>query len=305
MRGKKNTFKRALLSTLSIAILSTTLAGCSSLREWQVFGSTGAGSAVSTEAGAGTEISQETAVLAEVRPNDALPEAETAIQPSKPGAKPSTSPSSSEEENNAERRPQVALTFDDGPDIKYTVQILDLLKEYDVKATFFLVGTQVKKYPDIAKRIVDEGHSVGNHSWSHGDLTKLSAKARAEQIDKTQAIIVEATGTTPRLMRAPYGSVSKEVLATIHKDHMKHVAWTVDTKDWAGTSVQDMYKNVMNNSRDGGIILMHSFGGRKNALEHTVKLLPSIIRDLRTNGYDLVTIDEMIDSGDYKVSAIK
>jgi len=225
--------------------------------------------------------------------------------PPKESVPPSSEPSKPAKPGPDDQRKLIALTFDDGPDHKYTPQILDILKEYDAKATFFLVGTQVEKYPDTAKRIVEEGHSIGNHSWSHEDLTKLSAKAAARQIAKAQQAIVEATGTAPRLLRAPYGAISEDVLKTAHDSDLLHVAWTVDTKDWAGSSVADMYKNVMDNSRDGGVVLMHSFGGRKNALEHTVKLLPSIIKDLRDQGYELVTVDELIDSGHYRSSVIK
>ncbi|OXS57621.1 hypothetical protein B1A99_16300 [Cohnella sp. CIP 111063] len=303
MWGKRLISGRACLSALCIAMLWAALAGCSPFREWQAVGLTGSGSADAAAIAPEAKPGEETAILAEATPGTTSPDAETAVQPPKQGGKPLPSPDKPKEDTKP--RPRVALTFDDGPDNNYTVRILDILKDYDAKATFFLVGTQVKKYPDIAKRIVEEGHAVGNHSWSHGDLTKLSVKQRAEQIDKAQQIIEEATGTTPRLMRAPYGAVSKDVLATIHDDRMKHVAWTVDTKDWAGSSVEDMYKNVMANTGDGGIILMHSFGGRKNALEHTVKLLPKIIEDLRAKGYELVTVEEMIDSGVYKASAIK
>ncbi|MFC4598279.1 polysaccharide deacetylase family protein [Cohnella hongkongensis] len=337
MWGKRLTFGRACLSALCIVMLSAALTGCTLLREWQIAGMTGVGpdeasaNAPDAEPAEETdaESAEEKAALAGARPSGALPEAETAVHPSDAlpetetavhpsdalpetetavhPSKPDRGPASptAKPADEAERRPRVALTFDDGPDNNYTVEILDILKKYDVKATFFLVGTQVKKFPETAKRIVDEGHAVGNHSWSHGDLTKLSSKARAEQLDRAQRIIEEATGASPRLARAPYGALSKEALATIHESRMKHVAWTVDTKDWAGTSVEDMYENVMSHTRDGGIILMHSFGGRKNALEHTVKLLPKIIEDLRAEGYDLVTVEEMIDSGEYNASAIK
>lgn len=309
MRGTKF-FGRGLLGAFCIVMLSMALVGCSLIREAQFVGMTGGGSADTATSSSNIESGQETAVFADADPSEAKQEAGTAVHPSEQGGgkllpPPSKPKNDTNEKKDTKSRPRVALTFDDGPDHKYTEQILDILKEYDVKATFFLVGTQVKKYPEIAKRIVDEGHALGNHSWSHADLTKLSAKDLAQQIDKTQQIIKQATGVSPRLMRAPYGALSKSVLETIHKADMKHVAWTVDTKDWAGTSVSDMYKNVMSNTRKDGIILMHSFGGRKDALDHTVKLLPKIIKDLQKDGYDLVTVDEMIDSGDYKTSAIK
>lgn len=188
----------------------------------------------------------------------------------------------------------ISLTFDDGPDRKYTPQVLDILKKYGIKATFFLVGTQVEKYPEIAQRIVDEGHTIANHSWDHKNLTKLPPKALSVEIDKTQKAIYEATGITPTLLRAPTGAISKSVLDALHEREMLHVYWTVDTRDWAGTSVKDMYKNVMKNTHPGGIILLHSFGGRKNALDNTIDLLPKIIEDLTAKDYSFVTVEELI-----------
>ncbi|WP_186438364.1 polysaccharide deacetylase family protein [Cohnella terricola] len=287
MRGKRASVKRAWLGAFMIVLMSAWLSGCGMLQEWNSIGLTGG--AVVSGASPEPTITEETA-------NEAEPE----VQP--PQESPDPVPT---QPAKAHEGKLVALTFDDGPDNNYTLKILDILKENDVKATFFLVGTQVRKYPETAKRIVEEGHSVGNHSWSHSDLTKLSAKALSEQIDKAQKEIIKATGVTPSLMRAPYGAISGSVLKTVHLSGMQHVAWTVDTKDWAGSSVAAMHKNVMTNTKEGGVILMHSFGGRKNSLDHTVKLLPSIIKDLKAKGYELVTVDEMVASGHYRTSVIK
>ncbi|WP_209752054.1 polysaccharide deacetylase family protein [Cohnella suwonensis] len=202
-------------------------------------------------------------------------------------------------------RKLVALTFDDGPDGKYTEEILGILKEKGVKATFFLVGTQVAKYPEVAKRIAEEGHDVGNHSWSHADLTKLSAQAMRDQLTKTQDAIFKATGVTSDLMRTPYGAYDDGVLKEIHDQDMTHVFWTVDTRDWAGTSVADMRKNMLSHTHKGGIILMHSFGGRKHAIDHTVALLPTIIEELQDKGYEFVTVNELIASGQAHASTVK
>jgi len=286
MRGKRTKIMRVWAGAFMIVLLSAWLSGCATLQEWN-----------SVELAGGAVVSGTSEATV---PEETAIEAKPEVQPPQESPEPvPTQPA------NAHEGKLVALTFDDGPDNNYTLKILDILKEYDVKATFFLVGTQVKKYPETAKRIVEEGHSVGNHTWSHSDLTKLSAKAQAEQIDKAQREIVKATGATPSLMRAPYGAISSSALKTVHLGGMKHVAWTVDTRDWAGTSVAAMHKNVMTNTKEGGVILMHSFGGRKDALEHTVKLLPSIIKDLQAKGYELVTVDEMIASGHYRTSVIK
>lgn len=199
----------------------------------------------------------------------------------------------------------IALTFDDGPDSKYTPKVLDILKEHDVKATFFLVGKQVKAYPKVAKRIVDEGHTVGNHSWSHQKLTGLKPAALQEQVKLAQKEIAAATGVEPALMRAPYGALSDGVLDCLGDLQLQHVMWTIDPKDWNGTSVAEMRKNIMKHARPGGIILLHSFGGRKDALDHTLQLLPLIIGDLRKEGYEFATVDRMIEEKAVVASAIK
>ncbi|WP_276356608.1 polysaccharide deacetylase family protein [Cohnella caldifontis] len=204
-----------------------------------------------------------------------------------------------------EARKVVALTFDDGPDGKYTPKVLDILKEHGVKATFFLVGTQVEKYPDTAKRIMDEGHDIGNHSWSHQDLAKMTAKQLDVQILQTQDAIEKATGYRPDLVRAPNGSLSDGLISYLHDQHLSHVYWTVDPRDWAGTSVATMRENVRKHTRPGGIILLHSFGGRKNALDHTLKLLPLVIEDLKKAGYEFGTVDEMIGAKEAIASAIR
>ena len=202
-------------------------------------------------------------------------------------------------------RKVIALTFDDGPDGKYTPKVLDVLKQYQIKATFFLVGSQVEKYPDVVKRIVDEGHDIGNHSWSHKDLSKLDAKALDEQLARTQQAIEKASGFVPDLVRAPYGAISPALIDYLHDNELKHVAWTVDPKDWAGTSVSVMRDNIRKHAKPGGIILLHSFGGRKNALDHTLQLLPLIIGDLQKAGYEFATVDDMIGADLAKASAIK
>ncbi|MFC4102171.1 polysaccharide deacetylase family protein [Paenibacillus xanthanilyticus] len=186
----------------------------------------------------------------------------------------------------------IALTFDDGPDHRYTPEILEILKASSVKATFFLVGTQLKKYPDTVKQIAADGHGVGNHTYHHANLAKLNENEIKQEIKTTDALFQEAVGYVPRLVRAPYGSVS-DVLQTVVRDNKRElVGWTVDTMDWNGATVAAMRVNVNKNARPGGIVLMHSFGSKH--LRNTVKLLPLIINDLRAKGYTFVTVDELL-----------
>ncbi|MFD0589968.1 polysaccharide deacetylase family protein [Paenibacillus sp. GCM10027627] len=187
----------------------------------------------------------------------------------------------------------VALTFDDGPDPNYTTAILDILKEKGVKATFFVVGTQVEKYPDIMKRIHEEGHEIGNHSQHHKDLRKLSSREIENQIKETDRAIQQVLGFSTNLFRAPYGALSDKVKKVMSDMGQHHVLWTVDTKDWAGTSVSDMRAMIRNETKPNGIILMHSFGGKH--ISNTVKMLPGAIDDLHEMGYEMVPVGQIVE----------
>ncbi|MBD2868929.1 polysaccharide deacetylase family protein [Paenibacillus sp. IB182493] len=185
----------------------------------------------------------------------------------------------------------VALTFDDGPDKNYTTAILDILKEKGVTATFFVVGQQVKKNPDVLKRIADEGHAVGNHSYNHKDLSKLNKQQILEEMSTSDAVIEDALGFTPTLFRAPYGAVSDTLKNVLKANKRELIGWSVDTRDWAGTSPADMREMIRKETEPGGIILMHSFGGKN--IKHTVEALPGIIDDLAEMGYTFVTADRV------------
>ncbi|MFC5529043.1 polysaccharide deacetylase family protein [Cohnella yongneupensis] len=333
MRGTRkqvSRFRTKRYRLFAVAVLAAAICGFTALQLWggSLLGNSGlseaAAAALETPAPTASA-SAEPTMPPEVTPEPSAPapspspeatsspEAPTVapekpvVTPEKPAATPVTPTPSPDKATSSgkDKRKLVALTFDDGPDGKYTPQVLDILKKRGVKATFFLVGPQVNKYPKVAKRILDEGHSIGNHTWSHKDVSKLTAKQVADQIDKTQQAIVDATGFTPELMRAPYGSISDTLLDALHERDMLHVYWTVDTRDWAGTPVAFMRKNVLANTRPGAIILMHSFGGRKNALENTTKLLPLIIDDLTKKGFEFVTVDEMIEAGQVHKSVVK
>ncbi|WP_081750250.1 polysaccharide deacetylase family protein [Paenibacillus massiliensis] len=193
----------------------------------------------------------------------------------------------------------VALTFDDGPDRTYTEAVLDVLKEYNVKGTFFVIGGQVKQYPDTMQRMVREGHEVGNHSWSHPHLTKLSKEKIHNELANTDKVIREISGVTPRLMRPPYGATSVQVKKEIQAAGHVQALWDVDTRDWTSPSVAEILKAVKSNSSNKITVLMHSGGGKR---ENTVKALPQIINYYKSQGYTLVTMsqlngtDEKVDS---------
>ncbi|WP_424766984.1 polysaccharide deacetylase family protein [Paenibacillus sp. sgz302251] len=215
--------------------------------------------------------------------------AEPSAQTDKDAANESTS-QKPEQSKPGEREKVVALTFDDGPDALYTTAILDILKEKGVKATFFVVGQQVTKNPEVLKRIVDEGHEIGNHTYNHKNLSKLGKPQIWKEVEEGDAAIKKAAGFTPSLFRAPFGAVSYTLKNVLKAHDRKLIGWTVDTRDWAGTSPADMRKLIRNETKPGGIILLHSFGSKH--IQNTVKALPGIIDDLEKMGYSFVTADQ-------------
>lgn len=192
----------------------------------------------------------------------------------------------------------VTLTFDDGPDPIYTPQILDVLAEKDVKATFFLVGNHASKYPSIVERIHTEGHSIGNHTNSHRSLVPLSKAATYGEIMLAEEAIEAITGEKPTLFRPPRGVYSKYARELLKDKRYTIVLWDVSSQDWEETRHTDIVKNIMNRTQPGSIMLFHdsgnvisSSGGNRS---NTVKALPVIIDGLIERGYSFITIDEMI-----------
>lgn len=193
---------------------------------------------------------------------------------------------------------RVALTFDDGPDRKHTLHVLEVLKNEKVPATFFVVGNMVKKNPDILKRIEQEGHVIGNHSWSHPQMTKISGKEVDAQIDRTNQAVYDIIGKKPLLFRPPYGAINKRVEKQIGGKGIKVVNWSVDTNDWRGRSSEQILNTVKSEVEPGGIILQHSSGGEN--LKGSMEALPEIIKYLKEQGYEFVTVDKLIYSPAYK-----
>jgi polysaccharide deacetylase family sporulation protein PdaB len=187
----------------------------------------------------------------------------------------------------------VALTFDDGPDSKYTDQILNLLKKQNITATFFVIGEHAAAHKDVMKRIISAGHEIGNHSWSHSDLTKLDEQQLEAEIDKTDEVIQSLTNQPTTLLRPPYGAVSQQVIEYAEKSH-KIVNWSVDSRDWEGISTERILQNIKKEVRPGAIILQHSAGGKNGNLSNTVQALPLIIAYLKEHGYQFVTVSNLI-----------
>ncbi|MDQ0418111.1 peptidoglycan/xylan/chitin deacetylase (PgdA/CDA1 family) [Croceifilum oryzae] len=185
----------------------------------------------------------------------------------------------------------IALTFDDGPDQVYTPKVLDILKKYRVKATFFLVGNNVEKYPQVVKRIAQEGHQIGNHSYDHANLKKLPDKAYHEQIEKTGRLIRNLVGYTPKAFRPPYGSLSEKQVKWASDKKYLVTQWNVDTLDWKGLSKEEVLSRALDSTTPGAIILQHSMYPMK--LQGSVEALDQMIPILKSNGTRLVTISQM------------
>lgn len=178
----------------------------------------------------------------------------------------------------------VALTFDDGPSNTVTPKILKILKKHNAKATFFMVGNQVHAHPKMAKQVFDEGHEVGNHSYSHANLKQLSNAQIKSQLSKTNKAIKKATGHYPTLVRPPYGSVDKRVRA---QTKLPIILWSVDTRDWEHRNSKKLLSYVKKYTYPGAIILMHDIH------MPTANGLDNVLTYLEKQGYTFVTVSEL------------
>lgn len=179
--------------------------------------------------------------------------------------------------------PLVALTFDDGPG-QYTDKLLDCLEENGAKATFYMLGQNVERYPDIVKRMHDLGMELSNHTYDHKDLAKLTQSQITEEIEKTSSLIQDAAGVLPDTLRPPGGSYNDTVQKLAG---MPIVKWSIDTKDWKTKSEDQTYQCVMDNVEDGSIVLMHDI--HKWSVDAAIRLIPDLIEE----GYKLVTVQEL------------
>jgi len=180
---------------------------------------------------------------------------------------------------------RIALTFDDGPDPRYTETLLDGLKEKGVKATFFVTGANVTKYPEIVKRMQEEGHLIGNHTFHHVQLTAANGNQFREEIVSTNEAIRQVTGEDTEYIRPPYGSWNKKYEEELD---MFPVLWTVDPRDWCSDNVDCIVSNTVNKIREGDIILMH------DQYKTSVIAALEIVDRLQEEGYEFVTVEELL-----------
>lgn len=180
----------------------------------------------------------------------------------------------------------IALTFDDGPG-PYTAHLLDILDQYGAKATFFLIGSKVSGQASVVRSIQARGHQLGNHSWSHPELPKLSVDQIAGEIDRTNEAIRQATGVKPNILRPPYGAVNGVFLEQLRARGMSSILWSVDTRDWADRNSQIVCSRAVAGARPGAVILMHDIH------QTSVNAVPCILSSLKQQGYSFVTIQRL------------
>lgn len=187
----------------------------------------------------------------------------------------------------------VALTFDDGPSNKYTRQYLDILTKHHAKATFFCLGNNVREYPELAKEIVRQGSQIASHTQDHKQLTTLDAAAVQSELGTSLKEIATATGVQTTLFRPPYGDFRESTWLKSAGIASASITWTQDSEDWRLPGADAIVHNALLNVKSGSIILMHDGGGNR---DQDVQALPKIIEALQSNGYTLVTINELMAS---------
>ena len=194
----------------------------------------------------------------------------------------------------------IALTFDDGPNEPYTSQILDILDSYGVRATFFVVGENVEYYPEVAMRIVAEGHVLGNHSYTHKALSEFDIPDYSE-VDLAQAAIYKVTGVKPHLFRPPYGRKTPWELEYVKKKGLVTVTWSDSANDPHKPPSDVIAERVLQHTRPGAIILLHDGNGTKHGADRsrTEAALPQIIESLKAQGYTFVTVPELLQVSPY------
>lgn len=180
---------------------------------------------------------------------------------------------------------KIAITFDDGPHPYYTEQLLDGLKERGVKATFFVTGMHVEQYPEVIRRMSSEGHLIGNHTYSHIQLNSSNSDAFRQELIQTNEAIEKVTGQEVQYVRPPYGTWDKK----FEKDlNMFPVLWTIDPLDWCSDNVACIVQKVTSKAQENSIILMH------DEYKSTVTAALQIIDELKEQGYEFVTVDELL-----------
>ena len=186
-------------------------------------------------------------------------------------------------------QPYIAMTFDDGPSAENTPRLLEMLKQRNIKATFFLIGQNVAANPAIVKQILADGNEVGNHTWTHPQLSKLSDDKVTAEITKTQEAIKDASGYTPTILRPPYGAITPRQRTWISSQFgLNVILWSVDPFDWKRPGASVITQRILSQVRPGAIILSHDIH------KQTVDAMPATLDGLIAKGYKFVTVSQLI-----------
>src|SRR5256714_8496674 len=185
--------------------------------------------------------------------------------------------------------PYIGMTLDDGPSATLTPKLLDLLAAPHIKVTFFVIGENVAEHPEIVARAAREGHEIGNHSWSHPNLAKMSEEAVRSQLRRTDDSIKSATGVRPTLLRPPYGSITAREKRWIHDEFgYQIILWDVDPNDWKRPGPAVVRARILKETRPGSIVLSHDIH------PGTIEAMPSTFDELEAKGFKFVTVSELI-----------
>ena len=190
----------------------------------------------------------------------------------------------------------IALTFDDGPDAIYTPKVLDILKSNNIKASFFIIGKKIKKFPEVAKRIYSEGHAIGNHTYNHLNCLYINIDQLKYEVSRTETLIDSLFGKSNKYVRMPFGFISNEQYLTLTELGYKIIGWDVDSYDWDidHNTIEGIVNRVVSQSKPGKIVLLHCADYLDlSSREKTIEALPEIIKELQKKNYKFVTLENL------------
>jgi len=197
-------------------------------------------------------------------------------------------------DNYQDSRAPICLTFDDGPDPIYTQQILDVLADYEVKATFFVLGEAAEKFPYLVEKMIEAGHSIGNHTYSHQHPWTVSSTRARDEVARTSTLIKSITGIAPRWFRPPFGRLRTAMRSQAHNEQMTTVLWSHSIIDWGPLGTQSGISKRLENIKPGDIVLMHDAKREHNHPDLTIQCLPNFLKLLKDKSFDARGLDEIV-----------